>query len=253
LIRIDCVLFSKKKKKNPQQTALKRFILSRFGYRPKDITYFEWAITHPSALDKEHDHSYERLEFLGDTIVDAIVAEYVFKKYPTENEGFLTQHKSRIVSRKVHIQIANKMNLRQILRYKRDNRINVDNLSGNAFEAIIGAIYLDAGFEQARTSLLQYVFRKFADINKLLEAEADFKSRLIIWCQQRKLDLKFIIEKSVQKPNSTWMYWIEVEINNKRYGKGSGVNKKDAQQNAAKETLSIIEQMGGVININDKK
>jgi len=236
-----------KTNKSTEQLALIRFIVSRFGYRPKEITYFEHAITHPSALREASAYSYERLEFLGDSIIDAIVAEFLYKRFPSEDEGYLTQIKSRIVGRKVHLDIAQKMKLTNILRYQKGRNINADTLGGNAFEAIIGAIFLDAGYEQTKKCLLQHVFRKYADINQLLKVEYDFKSKLIIWCQQHKLRFQFIVVDSKQATTSQWIYHIEVEINGKRYGKGVGANKKAAQQMAAQETLTMIDEMGGRI------
>jgi len=235
-----------KKKRKTEQVQLKHFVISHFGYRPKDITLFEYAITHPSILVAENkNYSYERLEFLGDTVIDTIVAELLFLKYPLYNEGSLTQSKSRLVSRKTLTEIAQKMNIPQIMRYKKDTNINPIALSGNVLEAIIGAIFLDSGYEQAKRSLLNNVFRKYIDINKLIVEEHDFKSKLIIWGQKHKLKPKFVMTKSEQHNSTEWTYWVTVQINQENYGKGVGKNRKEAEQKAAQNTFSMIDKMGG--------
>ena len=135
--------------------------------------------------------------------------------------------------------IGEAMNIREILRYNQARSINLSTLEGNAFEAILGAIYLDGGYESVKKSVQNYVFRNFVNINRLLEEEIDFKSRLFIWCQKKKLQLTFDVLKEVNT-GSGWVYEVEVEINQKKYGRGKGSAKKLAEQEAAKETLELL-------------
>jgi ribonuclease-3 len=211
----------------------------RFGYRPKEIKFFQKAITHKSYAQVSEINSNERLEFLGDAILDAIVAEYLFQRFPGEDEGYLTKLKSKVVSRKTLGEIAESMNLRSIILYNAGRSINLNTIEGNAFEAIIGAIYLDGGFEAAKRSMHQYVFRKYVDINRLLEEEIDFKSKLFIWCQRNKLAIEFRI---ITEENSggSWNYEVIATINQRDYGKGTGTSKKAAEQAAAQETLQLM-------------
>lgn len=225
--------------KNEAQLTLIRFIISRFGYRPKKISYFEQAITHKSNTNSKYIDSNERLEFLGDAIIDAVVAEFLFARFPNEDEGYLTKIKSKLVSRKTLSEIAEEMEIRQVLRYHKGRSININTLEGNAFEAIIGAIYLDGGFEQVRQTLEQHVYRKYVNINKVLEEEIDFKSKLFIWSQRNKLSIDFEIISEVNK-GSSWEYKVIVLINEQKYGLGTGSSKKAAEQVAAKETLELI-------------
>jgi len=225
--------------KNEAQLTLIRFIISRFGYRPKKISYFEQAITHKSNANSKYIDSNERLEFLGDAIIDAVVAEFLFARFPNEDEGYLTKIKSKLVSRKTLSEIAEEMEIRQVLRYHKGRSININTLEGNAFEAIIGAIYLDGGFEQVRQTLEQHVYRKYVNINKVLEEEIDFKSKLFIWSQRNKLSIDFEIISEVNK-GSSWEYKVIVLINEQKYGLGTGSSKKAAEQVAAKETLELI-------------
>lgn len=227
------------KKRSASELELIRFIVLRFGYRPKEIKFFQKAITHKSYAQVSEINSNERLEFLGDAILDAIVAEYLFQRFPSEDEGYLTKLKSKVVSRKTLGEIAESMNLRSILLYNAGRSINLNTIEGNAFEAIIGAIYLDGGFEAAKRSMHQYVFRKYVDINRLLEEEIDFKSKLFIWCQRNKLAIEFrvITEENI---GGAWNYEVIATINERDYGKGTGTSKKAAEQAAAQETLQLM-------------
>lgn len=228
-----------KPQKSKEELELIGFILKKFGYRPKELKYFYKAITHKSFRNQEIEFSNERLEFLGDAVLDSVVADYLFVKFEDEDEGYLTRIKSKIVNRKTLSDIGEAMDIREILRYNQARSINLSTLEGNAFEAILGAIYLDGGYESVKKSVQNHVFRNFVNINRLLEEEIDFKSRLFIWCQKKKLQLNFDVLKEVNM-GSGWFYEVEVEINGKKYGRGRGSAKKLAEQEAAKETLELL-------------
>lgn len=228
-----------KSQKSKEELELIGFILKKFGYRLKELKYFYKAITHKSFRNQEIEFSNERLEFLGDAVLDSVVADYLFVKFEDEDEGYLTRIKSKIVNRKTLSDIGEAMNIREILRYNQARSINLSTLEGNAFEAILGAIYLDGGYESVKKSVQNHVFRNFVNINRLLEEEIDFKSRLFIWCQKKKLQLTFDVLKEVNT-GSGWVYEVEVEINGKKYGRGKGSAKKLAEQEAAKETLELL-------------
>jgi ribonuclease-3 len=181
----------------------------------------------------------ERLEFLGDSILDAVVASFVYHKYPEIDEGQLTKIKSRIVNRKSLSAIGERMGIRKHLIYSQGRSINLAGLEGNAFEALIGAIYLDGGFEKTQKVLQNTVFKKHLNLNKLLEEELDFKSALFIWCQRKKLALVFILSNE-QIIEGKVVYEMSVQINQSIYGKGKGNSKKEAEQAAAKETLALM-------------
>lgn len=238
-------LFSKLKRKNLTGEDLKiyRFVFAKFGYKPKNIDLFVHAITHKSlAFQDEEKESNERLEFLGDAAIDLVVAEYLFNKFPNEDEGYLTKVKSKIVSRKNFSEIAENVGIREILRYQKGRAINISTIEGNAFEALMGAIHMDGGYEALKKTLSEYVLIKFADINKVLEEEIDFKSKLFIWCQKSRLELEF---KTLTEENhgGFWKYTMMAVINNKNYGMGSGSSKKIAEQAASRETLELMGEM----------
>ncbi len=228
------------KKKTNEELQVIRFVLAEFGYKPQKASYFIQALTHKSSLtDHEQLAANERLEFLGDSILDAVVASFVYDKYPEIDEGQLTKIKSRIVNRKSLSAIGERMGIRKHLIYSQGRSINLAGLEGNAFEALIGAIYLDGGFDKTQSVLKNTVFRKHLNLNKLLEEELDFKSALFIWCQRKKLALEFMLSDE-QFIEGKAVYEMTVQINRTAYGKGKGHSKKEAEQAAAKETLALM-------------
>lgn len=230
-------------KKSDEDLILIRFFIDKFGYRPKNLQFFIEAVTHRSlSFQQNKEYSNERLEFLGDAILDAVIAEFLFQKFPEQDEGHLTKVKSKLVSRKALSDIGEELNIREILRYNKGRSINISSLEGNAFEAIIGAIYLDAGFDQVKRIIHHNIFRKYVDLNKLLEEEIDFKSKLFIWSQKRRLFLDFNV-LAEENNQGTWRYEIQVVINHTPYGKGVGTSKKSAEQAAAKETLILMGEL----------
>ncbi len=228
-----------REKRSKEDIELMRFFVKKLGYRPVNIHLFEQAITHRSLSHTGISYSNERLEFLGDAIFDAIIAEFLYDRFKDEDEGYLTKVKSKVVSRKTLSEIGEELGIREILRYNHSRSINISSLEGNAFEAIIGALYLDSNFETVRKIITQQIFRKYIDLNKILEEEIDFKSRLFIWSQKRRLQLDFVVLKE-ENIQGNWNYEIIVEVNKVRYGLGYGPSKKVAEQAAAKETLELM-------------
>lgn len=236
-------LFLRKPKRSKEELEIIRFVLLKFGYRPSNVSFFIKALTHKSIINtNEAELSNERMEFLGDAVLDAVIAEFLFQKFPKEDEGYLTQIKSKVVSRKTLSEIGEALELKKYIRYDKTRTINLSTLEGNAFEALIGAIYLDGGFEAVKNSVSNHIFRKYADLNKVLEEEIDFKSKLFIWCQKAKLKLDFVVLKE-ENNQGNWLYEIEVVINEKQYGKGLGASKKVAEQAASKETLILVGEL----------
>lgn len=233
--------FSPKKTKN--EKAIKQFIIKRFGYRPINISFFSQAVTHKSLSNSsEFESSNERLEFLGDSILDAVIAEFVYIRFPKDDEGSLTKIKSKLVSRKTLSLIAEEMELREIIRYQKGRTINLNTLEGNAFEAIIGAIYLDSGYNAVKMAIHNHVFKNYADLNRILEEEIDFKSKLFIWSQKKQLQLDFVVI-SEENNGGSWIYTVLSTVNSVHYGRGVGTSKKTAEQAASKETLELIGEL----------
>lgn len=234
-------LFSfRRSPKSKSDLKLIRFIIKEFGYRPKKLLFFKIALTHKSIANTSKKLvSNERLEFLGDTIIDAIIADFLYHKFPDEDEGHLTKVKSKMVSRKTLTAIAQSMHISNHITYQKGRSIRLATLEGNAFEALIGAIYLDSGYEAAKKSIFHTVLRVHLDLPSLLEKEIDFKSKLYIWAQKNRLNIEFrtIKEEFIKEK---WDYEVEVYINSSPYGRGHGSSKKIAEQAASKETLQLM-------------
>jgi len=230
-------------KRNKKDIQLIRFIIKTFGYRPKNLSYFYEALTHKSISNKSSTlKSNERLEFLGDAIFDAVIANYLYDKFPEEDEGYLTKLKSKVVSRKSLSSIAERIQLRKHIIYQKGRSIKISTLEGNALEALIGAIYLDSGYQAVHKTVNHHIFRKYVDLTTLLEEEIDFKSKLFIWTQKNKLILDFKVVTEENK-GENWLYKVEVEINSQTYGLGTGTSKKIAEQAAAQETLILMGEL----------
>jgi ribonuclease-3 len=233
-------LFFLPKKRSKGDLALVSFILKKFGYRPKNLKLFIRALTHKSYSNTKEDvESNERLEYLGDTVIDLIVAEFLFDKFPEKDEGFLTKVKAKIVNRNMLSIIGAEIGLAEHLRYKTGRSIRIATIEGNAFEAIIGAIYLDSDYETTRRVFNTRIIRNYINLNEVLEQEIDFKSALLIWGQKNKLKIEFRILEEAGKENH-YQYTACVVINEKRWGLGKGQSKKEAEQHASNETLELL-------------
>lgn len=232
--------FFTSKKKGKGDLKLISFLVKNLGYRPKDHMLFVKAMTHKSYSNTREDlKSNERLEYLGDTVIDLIVARYLFEKFPEKDEGYLTKVKSKIVNRKMLAYIGGELELKKYIRYKTGRSIRIETLEGNALEALVGAVYLDSNFETAQKVFNNYILNKYVDFNTVLEQEIDFKSTLLIWGQKNKLSVKFVITDEAVKENG-FVYTSQVIIMGKEWGMGKGKSKKEAEQHASQETLALL-------------
>lgn len=230
------------KKYSEDELLVVNFVEKSFGYRPRNLELFQRALTHKSIAHNNDELSNERLEFLGDAILDAVIAEMLFSLYPEEDEGHLTKIKSKVVSRRTLSMIGEEMEIGSVLRYNRGRSIKMSTIEGNAFEALVGALYLDAGYLQVKKSLNDHILRKYIDLNQILEEEIDFKSKLFIWSQKNRLPLEFEVI-SEENLGSAWNYKVRVVINEQEFGRGSGSSKKKAEQAASKETLELLGEL----------
>ena len=226
-------MFSLFTKRSGKEQEIIRFVKRKFGYSIKNTFYFEKALRHKSVANNSGELSNERLEFLGDAVLDSIIAEFLFIKFPNEDEGYLTKVKSKVVSRRTLGKIASEMGLHTIMEYNKTRSIKLETIEGNALEALVGAIYLDGGYAKAKKCINGH------DFNHILEEEIDFKSKLFIWSQKNKLPLSFeVIDEKNEGPN--WLYTIVVMINNQEFGRGTGSSKKKAEQVAARQAIELI-------------
>jgi len=222
----------------------KEFFLQLYyllGFYPNNIFYYRKAFTHKSlnTINKQKLCN-ERLEFLGDSIIDSIIADYLFSLYPNEPEGFLTKMKSKIVNRKSLNQIALQLHLNTYLQSNIPN-IKENDALGNAFEALIGAIYLDKGYEFTKKYFIKSIIEKFFDINFLENNDSNYKSQLIEITQKKRQTIQFVsdIENSVANDNQI-RFTTTILIDEQPFATAEGPTKKDAEQNASKIACEII-------------
>jgi len=218
------------KKKNEFALSLERII----GFYPGNIEHYQQAFLHKSAIKKDELKSFEsneRLEFLGDAILDSIISHYLYYKFPLKNEGYLTQLRSRLVSRENLNKLGLKIGLNEFINANLDKEIK--SIYGDALEALIGAIYLDKGYPFAQQFVEQSLLKNHIDIEEVISTETDFKSRVIEWCQKEKLDFKFNITE--REENNEKLYASELVINSEMKGTGTAFTKKKAEQLAAEQ------------------
>lgn len=213
------------------------------GFCPNNITLFQQACRHRSVThyNKEKGNN-ERLEFLGDAVLGTVVSDILYKKYKSKHEGFLSKTRSKIVQRETLNQVGKDLGLDKIIEKSIHTQSHNSYTVGNALEAIIGAIYLDQGFEQCRQIVEKEIIEKYIDIEKLARQEVNFKSRLIEWCQHRHIEYSFEIDSAVCDKQNNFIFHAQVVVANQLMGEGTGYSKKEAQQNAAHEALRYIKR-----------
>ena len=183
----------------------------------------------------------ERLEYLGDAILDAIIADYLYKQFPGKDEGYLTQLRSKIVKRKQLNYLGHHLGIGPLIISNTRNNQNKVNILGNALEALIGAIYLDKGYYNTRKFVIRKILHKYLDLNRLARKESDFKSRVIEWAQKNKQEILFVSKESPDHPNEPY-FISSVMMLDEELGSGMGHSKKDAEQMAAEKALQKLEQ-----------
>ena len=221
------------------------YLKKQLKINARHVKLYELAFLHRSASLTLADGSIvnnERLEFLGDAIIDAVIADFLFRKFPNEREGFLTRMRSKIVNRAHLDSIANRMGLvKAVKAYATSHETMKKRICGEVFEALMGAMYLDRGYEKTRKYITNHILENYIDLEQLTQTETDFKSRLIEWGQKHRLQVEFAtIEERKGKPNAPPHFSVQVTISNVPVAKGSGKSKKEAEQMAAQKTLAFI-------------
>ena len=208
------------------------------GFYPRNIALYQMALRHKSVARNKSENSQtsnERLEFLGDALLNAVVADHLFRIFPYKDEGFLTKMRSKVVSRNHLNSIALKMGMPELLN-KDSGGYTGSSIYGNALEALVGSIYIDKGYRTAQNFVLKRLFGLYVDMDELENTESDFKSKLIEWAQKEKHSLEFkVMEEARFAENKTFL--IGVFIDNDLKGQASHYSKKRAEQMAAEKVL----------------
>lgn len=213
------------------------------GFYPNNSKLFKLALTHRSAastLNGGFRASNERLEFLGDAVVSAIVAKYLFKRFPFEEEGHLTELRSRIVSRRVLNELSKKLGIPALVEQHLGANRGNSSLPGDAYEALVGAIFLDLGFDCAEQFVLNSL-QHGVDLELIIKEDSNFKSQLIEWCQQNKKSYRFDVIGEKTQGHDTF-FTIHLIVEGQLAGAGTERTKKKAEQLAAKQALLAIAQ-----------
>ena len=221
------------------------FLKNQLNISPYTTEIYELAFLHRSASFTMPDGTLvnnERLEYLGDAVIDAVIADFLFHKFPNEREGFLTRLRSKIVNRAHLDTIANQMGLvKALVACTQSKETLKKRISGEALEALLGAMYLDRGYDKTRQYIIGYIVKNYIDMEQLVLTETDFKSRLMEWGQKYKLPVEFeTAEKISEKPKAGKQFTSQVTISKVPIAKGSGKSKKEAEQMASQKTLTFI-------------
>jgi ribonuclease III len=209
------------------------------GFTPANLAIFKLAFSHKSSnTEKTYSNNNERLEYLGDAVLGTIVAEYLFKKYPNSDEGFLTKMRSKIVKRQSLNKIADKMGLDMILAEYNNTRLSRSML-GNAMEALVGAIYLESGYLQTRNFVIRKMLMNHVNVHELESFDDNYKSQLLEWCQKngQTVAYKLLARYKFEKRDR---FKVAVMVDGQKVATADDFNKKSAEQLASEKALVAL-------------
>ena len=213
------------------------------GFYPDNIHLYEQAFHHKSSSIESSDGRWlnnERLEFLGDAILDAVVADIVFNHFQNKREGFLTNTRSKIVQRDTLNRVAVELGLEKMVVYSAKVNSHNNYMYGNALEALIGAIYLDQGYEVCYNFIQNVLIKKYVNLETIARKEVNFKSSLIEWSQKNKLEISFDLIESFTDNDGNPVFQTGVTLSDTQIGVGIGSSKKESQQSAAKMAIKKL-------------
>ncbi len=231
LLRIFNYFFSSENK------ALSHRVRNITGITPANAAIYRMAFNHRAGANNNSakNQSNERLEYLGDAVLSLVVGEYLFQKYPYANEGFLTKIRARIVQRKSLNTLAVSLQLDEIMQEYNNTRIS-STMLGNALEALVGAIYLENGFDKTKAFIINKILRPHIDFNLLETHDDNYKSRLLEYCQKENKHVEYqLLQKT--KLNKRDCFKVAVLVDNVAYGTAEEYNKKSAEQIASQKAL----------------
>ena len=233
--------FFKKIFRNKDEFAL---VLERIiGFYPSEVSIYQQAFLHKSLTQNKELQSFEsneRLEFLGDAVLDNIISHYLYQKFPKKDEGYLTKLRSRLVSRQNLNNLGVKIGLQELVKSNLERQSK--SIYGDALEALIGAIYLDKGYSFAQQFVEEKLLRNHINIEEVIQTETDFKSRTIEFCQKEKISFNFKIVE--EEKNNEKCYTAELIVEEEMKGKGTAFTKKKAEQLASEQFyLEVISKL----------
>lgn len=215
------------------------------GFYPHDISFYKLALMHKSVMRrnaKGKPVNNERLEFLGDAILDAIVGDIVYQHFPGKREGFLTNTRSKLVQRDTLNKLAQEMGINQLILSSGHTSSHNSYMGGNAFEALVGAIYLDQGYNACMRFMNKRILAQMINIDKVAYKEVNFKSKLIEWSQKNKVRLSYVLVLQEKDKNGNPIFEFKVVLEGVEGCSGRGFSKKESQQLASKLTLDKLKK-----------
>lgn len=219
--------------------ALAQFIKSISGVTPSKLSLYKQAFSHRSSFHDAKENN-ERLELLGDSVIDLLVAEYLFKKYPYREEGFITEMRSKIVNRSSLNAVGVRLGLTEKVNWNNKYATATPkDIAGNTFEALVGALYLDAGLDAARTFMFKRVLKNMIDVDTLEATDIDHKSKLFHYAQRYGKKLTFEIASETLKNRRSY-FIISLQLDGEEIATGEGFSKKTAEQAAAYKASLLI-------------
>lgn len=229
-------------------SALRSSIRNLFGFSPKNLALYRLAFRHKSvaeSLGNGFRLSNERLEYLGDAVLGSVVADYLFKLFPFRDEGFLTEMRSRIVCRKNLNSLSRKLGIDRLVQSDNDpNYTGATSIMGDAFEAFVGALYLDKGYVFTQKVLVERVIQNHLDIDELLAMEVNFKSRIIEWAQKERREVVFRLDREQDRGKRGRSYLVSLWLDGQMAGQGEDQSIKKAEQHAARQALEALNEQG---------
>jgi ribonuclease III len=221
------------------------FLRDLLGFYPSNLKLYDLAFIHKSASVSDSQGKLinnERLEFLGDAILGAIIADFLYNRFPQQDEGFLTKNRSKLVNRTFLTRLTFDMGLNVFIDSNASKNIDKSHIYGDALEALIGAIYLDTDYQTTKFFVTKRILSQFVNMNEIENKDSNFKSQLIEWSQKNKKEMKFeTIEEPATEKSKQPRFIATVLIDQIELGRGMGTSKKEAQQNAARETIKKLE------------
>jgi len=218
-------------------------LVRMLGFLPRSLSLYKLAFLPKSALQKNASGiqlNNERLEFLGDAVLDSIVAHYLYMRFPEGDEGLMSKLRARIVKRKTLDYLAVKINIPDMIDPAFSPLNSSKHIYGNALEALIGAICLDRGYKSARIFFEKKILKKHIDLVQLVQKDPDYKSRIIEWAQKNRVEIIFESKEENQSGAKSPSFVSSINLNNEKQGTGRGGSKKEAEQQAAKAALKSL-------------
>ncbi|MFV0590964.1 MAG: ribonuclease III [Draconibacterium sp.] len=222
------------------------FLKELLGFYPQNLKLYDLAFIHKSASTVDSQGNFvnnERLEYLGDAILGAIIADFLYNRFPQEDEGFLTKTRSKLVNRTFLTKLTHDMGLHVFIDSNTTKKIDKSHIYGDALEALIGAIYLDRDYHSAKFFVTKKILSQFVDLNEIEQEDSNFKSQLIEWSQKNKREIEFETSEEADEKLKQPKFKAVVKVDNVEAGRGSGTSKKEAHQNAARETLKKLKEI----------